>query len=170
MSLKIQIWSYLKKEWTQRTFVGLEDVLKTSSRHILKTSSLRLHYVFSVTIFLLPRHLQDVLKASCEDVLKTSWKIKHCYAKDVFKTSWKPVVKTSWRYLLKSFWIHILNTPWRHVLKTSSRRLQGKQNVYVRYLYLANLNVYIFDLANLYLAILYLTNLSRTQNALIRTQ
>ena len=104
--------------------------------------------------------LQDVFK-TCSEMSSTrlqrktkNWKAKNCYAEDVFKTSWR----------------HILKTSWRHVLKTSSRRLGGKQNVYWGYLYLTNLNVYIFDLSNLYLTNLYLTNLKRIQNALIRTQ
>ena len=53
------------------------------------------------------------------------------------------------------------------VLKTPSRRLGGKQNVYWWYLYLTNLNVY---LTNICFTNLYLTNLRRVQNALLRTQ
>ena len=49
-----------------------------SSRHVFKTSS----RLFSVTIFRLPRRLQDVLR----DVVKTSWKTKNCYAEDVLET------------------------------------------------------------------------------------
>ena len=58
-------------------------------------SSRRLQNVFSVTIFRLPRRL--------EDVLKTSWKTKNCYAEDVLKTSWRYVFKTSWRCLVKTY-------------------------------------------------------------------
>ena len=97
--------------WSSRR---LKDVFKTCLA------------IFSVTIFRLPRRLEDVLKTSCkyvlktswrhlarrlEDVLKTSWKTKNCYAEDVLKTSWR----------------HVLKTSWRHVLKTSSRRLGNKQ-------------------------------------------
>ena len=57
-------------------FVCLQDVLKTSSRYVFKTSS---RHVFSVTIFRLPRRLQDVLG----DVFKT----KNCCAEDMLKTS-----------------------------------------------------------------------------------
>ena len=60
-----------------------------------------------------------------------------------------------------------VETSWRHVLKTSPQRLGDKQNVYWRFLYLQNLNLY---LTNLYLTTLYLTNLRKIQNALIRTQ
>ena len=35
------VYAY-QRETTQQTFVGLQDVLKTSSRHVLKTSSTRL--------------------------------------------------------------------------------------------------------------------------------
>ena len=64
-----------------------------SSRHVFKTSS----RLFSVTIFCLPRRLQDVLrdvlktswrrlKDILRDVVKTSWKTKNCYAEDVLET------------------------------------------------------------------------------------
>ena len=60
-------------------------VFKTSSRHVFKTSSRRLQDVFSVTIFRLPRRLEneklfrwrhtgDVFKTCLEDILKTSWR------------------------------------------------------------------------------------------------
>ena len=125
---------YKNGEQSQQTFVGLQDVLKTSSRHVLKTSSTRLqrnNFMSSKTSW---RRFQDL----SQDVLKTSWKTKNCYAEDVFKTSWRHVLKTSWR--------HVLKTSWRHILKTSSRRLGGKQNFYWWYLYLTNLNVYLTNL------------------------
>ena len=128
-------------------------------------SSRRLQHVFSVTISLLPRRLEDVLKTSS----KTSWKTINCYAEDFFKTSSRHVLKTFWRHILKMSWRHILKTSWRHVLKTSLRRPGNKQNVYWGYLYLTDLNAFI-DLTILYLTNLYLTNLRRIQNALIRTQ
>ena len=138
-------------------------VFKTSWRRLEDMSWRRLQHVFSVTIFRLPRRLEDILQIRLEDVLKTSrktsWKSKNCYAEDVLKTSWRHVLKTSWR--------HVLKTSWRHILKTSSRRLGGKQNFYWWYLYLTNLNVY---LTNLCFTNLYLTNLRRIQNALLRTQ
>ena len=86
----------------------------------------RPQHVFSVTIFRLPRRLEDI----SQDVLKTSWKTKNCYAENVLKTC------------LEEF------------LKTSSRRLGDKQNVNWGYLYLANLNVYLTNLylTSLYLA------------------
>ena len=76
---------------------------------VLKTC---LEDVFSVTIFRLPRRLQDVFKTSSrrfqdvfarrlqessQDVFKTSWKTKNCYAEYVLKTSSRHVSKTSSR-------------------------------------------------------------------------
>ena len=139
---------------SQKTFVGLEDVFKTPSKHVLKTSSARLqdnNFTSSKTSW---RRLEDIL----QDVLKTSWKTKNCYAEDVLKTSWRHVLKTSWR--------HVLKMSWRHVLKTSWRHYGDKQNTYWEYLYLTNLNVY---LTNLYLTNLHLTILRRGQNASSRT-
>ena len=118
-------------------------VFKTSSRRLQDMSWRSLQLVFSLSIFRLPGHL--------EDVFNMSWKTKNSYAEVVFKTSWR----------------HLLKTSWRHVLKTSSGRLGDIQNVYWGYLHLTNLNVY---LTNLYFTNLYLTNLRQIQNALIRTQ
>ena len=117
-------------------------VFKTYLRRLEDMSTRRFQHVFRVTIFRLPRRL--------EEVLKKSWKTKNCYAEDVFKTSWRRVFKTSWR--------HIEDMSWR--------RFRDKEKVY-RYLYLTNLNVY---LTNLYFSNRYLTYLRRIQNALIRTQ
>ena len=72
------------------------------------------------------RRLEDVFRAS----RKTSWKMKNCYAEDVFQTSWR----------------HALKMSSRHILKTPLRRLRGKQNFYWWYLYLTNLNVYLTNL------------------------
>ena len=59
-------------------FFCLQEVLQMSSR--------RLEDIFSVTIFLFPRRIQDVFKTFLQDVFKTSWKAKNCYAEDVLKT------------------------------------------------------------------------------------
>ena len=80
----------------QQSFVSLEDVLKTSWRHVLKTPSTRLqHNNFTSS------------NTSCrrlEDILKTSGKTKIFYAEDVLKTSWRHVLKTSRRHVLKMSW------------------------------------------------------------------
>ena len=52
------------------------------SRYLQDMSSTRLQHVFSVTIFRLPRRV--------EDVFKTSWKTSNCYAEDVLMTSSRP--------------------------------------------------------------------------------
>ena len=84
---------------TQQTFVGLQDVLKTSSRHVLKTSSTRLqrnNFTSSKTSW---RHFQDlsqdVLKAS---FCKTSWR----RLENVLKTSWRRIAKTNILVLTKT--------------------------------------------------------------------
>ena len=119
---------------SQQTFVSLQDVLKTSSRHVLKTSSTRLQ---------------------CNNFTssKTSWR----RLEDVFKTS----RKTSWRRLgrrkivtLKTSWRRLEDMSWRRLEDMSWRRLGDKQNVYWGCLYVTNLNVY---LTNQYFTNLYLT-------------
>ena len=136
---------------TQQTFVGLEDVLKMSSRHVLR----RLQHVFIVAILLLPRRPQDVFKTSCKDVFKTSRKTSS-------RRPWRRKIVT-----LKTSSRRLVDMSWRYILKMSLRRLGGKQNVYWWYLHLTNLNVY---LTYLCLTNLYLTNLRQIQNALLRTQ
>ena len=115
-----------------------------------------------------PRRLEDqqTSKTSCEDVLKTSWKHLENVLQNVLKTSWRGLgsrktvtLKTSWRRLedvLKAYLEEVLKTCLEDVSKTPWKQ--------------TNLNVYIFDLANLHLTNLYLTNLRRIQNALIRSQ
>ena len=146
---------------TQQTFTGLQDVLKTPSSHVLNTSSTRLQRNSSLSSKTSWRRLDVVLKtSSClqrrledisQDVLKTSWRR--------FERRKIVTLKTSSR--------HVFKTSSRHVFKTSWRRLGDKQNVYWGYLYLTNLSA---DLPILYSTNLYLTNLWRIQNALIRTQ
>ena len=90
------------KKQTQQTFVGLQGVSKTSSRHVLKTSSTRLQ-----------RNNFSSSKTSCEMSSKR--------LQDVFKTSWgllgrQKVVtlKTSWRRLgnkQNGYW-YICIKPW----------------------------------------------------------
>ena len=137
----------------QQTFVGLEDVLKTSSRRLQrnkfspsKTSWRRVENVL--------RHLARRL----EDVLKTSWETKNCYAENALRTSWKHLEtshKTTWRHLedvlgdeillcwkrledilkicleevLKTCLEDIFKTPWRQ--KTPGYLYQTNLNVYV---------------------------------------
>ena len=67
----------MDREVTQQTFVGLQDVLKTSSGHVLKTSSTRLRRNNFSSFKTTRRPLEE----------KTSCKTKNCYAEDVLKTS-----------------------------------------------------------------------------------
>ena len=75
-------------------FVCPQDVLKTSSRHAVKTSwrcFQRNNFSSSKTSSRrLKDALRDVFKTSSrrlQDVLKTSWKTKNCYVEDVSKAS-----------------------------------------------------------------------------------
>ena len=93
---------------TKQTFVGLQEVLKTSQRHVLKTSSARPqrnNFLSSNTSW---RHLEDDLEDEkllpwrrLQDFLKTSWRrledvLKTC-PEDVLKTFFQDVLKTSSR-------------------------------------------------------------------------
>ena len=121
-SWKHVVWRCSVK--TQQTFI-FQDLLKTSSRYVWKTSLTRLQHVFSVTIFRPSRHLKNI----SQDVLKT-------YSRRLGRRKFV-TLKTPSRRLENMFW----------------RRLGDKQNVYWGYLYLANLNVYLTNpyLTNLYL-------------------
>ena len=85
--------------WSSRR---LKDVFKTCLT------------IFSVTIFRLPRRL--------EDVLKTSWKCFEDISQNVLKTSWRRLGRRNllrWRHLQD-----VLKTSWRHLEDMSWRRLQ----------------------------------------------
>ena len=70
----------LDTDITTKHFVCLQNLLKTSSRHVFKTSGRRLQR-------------KSFLSS------KTSWKTKNCYAEDVLKTFSRHVSKTSLRRL-----------------------------------------------------------------------
>ena len=84
---------------SQQTFVGLEDVLKTCSKHVLKTSSTRLQ--------------RNNFTSS-----KTSWKTKNCYAEDVLKTCLEDVLKTYLEDILDTCLEDVLKTCFKDVLNT----------------------------------------------------
>ena len=86
--------------------IHLEDLLKTSSRHLTR----RLEDVLGDKKLLHWRRLEDVLKTCLED--------------------------RSWRHVLKTCLKGVLKTCPQEVLKTSWRCLGYKQNVYWWYLYL----------------------------------
>ena len=140
-------------------------VFKTSWRGLQDMSWRCLQHVFRVTIFYV---FQDVLKKSwrrfqdlSQDVLKTFSIRLQDVLEDEKLLRWRPlqdVLKTCLEDILKTYLEDVFKTSWK------------QKNVYWGYLYLINLNVYVFDLTNLYVTNLYLTNLKRIQNALIRTQ
>ena len=84
------------------------------SKHFLfsKTSWGRLKDIFNVTIFLLPRRLQDVFKTFSRSVCKNS-------SKYVFKASSKHLQGVFTRRVFKTFSRHLFED----IFKTSSRRL-----------------------------------------------
>ena len=139
----------------QQTFLGLQDVFKKSSKHVLKTSSVRLQRNNFSSSKNSGRRLEEVLQRRLQNILK------RCR-----KTSSRRLGRRK-IFTLNTFWRYVLKTSWRHVLKMSSRCLGDKQNIYWGYLNLKNLYVY---LSNIYFTNLYLTNLRWIQNALIRTQ
>ena len=102
---------------SQETFVGLEDVLKTSSTRLQRNN-----FTSSKMSW---RRLEDIL----QDVLKTFWKTKNCYAEDVLKTFWRHVLKTSWRHYGDK-----PSTYWGYLCLTNL-------NVYLTNLYLTNLHL-----------------------------
>ena len=97
-------------ETAQQTFFGLQDVLKTSSRHVLETSSASLQ-----------RHNFLSSRTSCKYVFKMSWRRLW---RRMAKTNILVLIKTSWRRLED-----VLKTSSEDIFKTSSededeRRLQ----------------------------------------------
>ena len=95
-----------------------------------------------------------VFKTSSRHVFKTSWKTKNCYAEDVFRKSWRH----SWRCLKDMSWRGLKDLSSRRLEDISWIRLEDilktswRQTKYLLGIsYLTNLNVYIFDLTNLFL-------------------
>ena len=84
---------FLHTDLPSEHFVCLQDILKTSWRHALKTS------VFSVTIFM----FQDVFKKSLQDVFKTSSRSLGIQKIVRLKTFWKCFQDMSWRRLQDVF-------------------------------------------------------------------
>ena len=75
----------------------LQDVFKTSSRHLQDVLPRRLQDV-------LQKRLQDIFKTSSrrlQNVFKTSWKTSSRHLQDVFKTSCKDIFKTFSRRIIK---------------------------------------------------------------------
>ena len=87
--------NFLCLDCTQQTFVGLEDLLKTSLRHVLETPSKHSQRNNAEDVF--KTCLEDILKTCFEDILKTC-------LEDILNTCLEDVLKTLWRitkYLLE---------------------------------------------------------------------
>ena len=105
------------------------------SKHLVfsKTSSRRFENVFSVTIFRLPKSLEEICNTSSKNVIKTSYR----RLQDVFKTFSRRLPRSLQavfaRRLLqdvfkKTSYYYVLTTSWKKknvTLKTSSRRLKN---------------------------------------------
>ena len=68
---------------TQQTFVGLQDILKTSLARLQRNNFTSSKTSWRRLAKMTWRSFQDL----SQDVFKTSRKTKNCYAEDVFKTS-----------------------------------------------------------------------------------
>ena len=118
---------FLSRPWINTDIlVNILFISKTSSRRLQDMSWRRLQEVFNVTIFRLPRRLQDVLLIRLEDisqdVLKTSWR----RFRDLFARCFQDIIKTSWRRLGRRE-IVALKTCWRRLEDISGRRLEDQQ-------------------------------------------
>ena len=96
------------KQLSQQTSVGLEDALKTSSRHVLKTSSTRLQ-----------QNNFTSSKTSCKDVLKTSWRRLEDLLQHVLEDEkllrWRRLEDMSWRRLKDMSWSRLEDISWRRL-------------------------------------------------------
>ena len=154
---KKQIWRNLEQSSKPRKHLL---VFKTSSRRLQDMSWRCLQYVLSVTIFRLPKRLEDVLQKRLEEVLKTSCNTSKRRFKDVLQDVWEDEKLLRWRRLEDMSWRRLEDMSWRQTkcLQEISVSNHGL---------LKNLHQY---LTNLYLTNLCFTNLRRIQNAVLRTQ
>ena len=89
------------REMTQQTFVGLQDVLKTSSIRLQRNI-----FTSSKTSW---RRLEDVFKTS----RKTSWRRLGRRKIVTLKTSWRRLEDMSWRCLEDMSWRRLEDISWR---------------------------------------------------------
>ena len=139
--------SIKSKVVTQQTFVGLYDVFKTSSGHVLKTSSTclqrnnfwsfktswkRLEDVLEDEKLLRWRRLQDVFKTCLQDIFKTSWKKKWGYLylknlngyvsnKSIFHKSVPAESKANPKSLIRTQWFQWFSRMWDTLISGSSK-------------------------------------------------
>ena len=128
---------------TQQTFVGLEDVLKTSSKHVLKTPSTRLQ-----------RKNIWSSKTSGRRLAKTFWRRLEDISQDVLqerrtivtlKTPSRHLDGMSWRRLKDMSWSRLQDMSWSRLSNMSSRHLHDvlEEKKKWGYLYLTNRNGYV---------------------------
>ena len=87
---------YLNPTYTSKqTFFGLLDVLKASSKHILKASSTRLQRNNFLSPKTFQRRLDDVLKTCIENFIKTSWRQTKCFLEIALSNKSKSVYSKS---------------------------------------------------------------------------
>ena len=99
---------FLDTDIPSEHFLCLQDLFKTSSRHVFKMSLRRLQDNNSssskTSSKRLAKYIQDVFKVSSrcfqdvlclQDVFKMSWKTKSCYAEEMLKTSSRHVLKSN---------------------------------------------------------------------------
>ena len=99
---------FLDTDIPSEHFLCLQDLFKTSSRHVFKMSLRRLKDNNSssskTSSKRLAKYIQDVFKVSSrcfqdvlclQDVFKMSWKTKSCYAEEMLKTSSRHVLKSN---------------------------------------------------------------------------
>ena len=151
---------------SQQTFVGLQDVLKTSSTRLQRNN-----FTSSKTSWRRPtktswRRLEDVFKTS----RKTSWR----HLQDVIKTSWKTKKLLRWRRLqdvLKTCLEEVLKTCLEDVLKTYLEdvfKTSRRQTNFLLVISVCNKSKCVSNKSLFHK--LYLRNLRRIQNASLRTQ
>ena len=113
---------FLKSElnWAESNKTRHLLLCKTYLRRLEDMSSRRLQHVFRVTIFRLPRRL--------EEAMKTSWKTKNCYAEDVFKTSWRRFgdkENVYWYLCLTNLNVYLTNLYFSNLYLTYLTRIQN---------------------------------------------
>ena len=127
--LLLFVFYAIKRVYTQQTFVGLQDVLKTSSTR-LQHSNFR----SSKTSW---RGLEDVFKTSPKTSSRRLGRRKIVNAEDVFKTSWRHILRTSsrclggkqnfyWWYLyLTNLNVYLTNLRFTNLYLKNLRRIQN---------------------------------------------
>ena len=113
LKFMIELHDNIQRRISQQTFVGLEDVFKTCSRHVLKMSSTRLQRN-NFTSFKTSSRCLGRRKLV---TLKTSWR-------RLQDMSWRRLEDKSWRRLEDMSWRCLEDISWRCLQDMSWRRLE----------------------------------------------